>query len=140
MHTIYTEDGKILIEKKPEASGNGGGSSNLAEVVNNVERNRKSKDPKEKKDVFDREPMRLCATGITAGGVGLGTMAAIAGIDMFLCMAIGMIAFYLTMIAKGSRHSTYCMVLAVINMLFAATMLIIRLKQMGALDWLQFSM
>ena len=138
-NAIYTEDGKVLIEKKSDSDGVTVTTENLADITSDVE-SRQKKKTKDKKDAFDREPMRLCATGTTVGCVGVGSYFAFSGLNLFICAAIGMLGFYFTMLAKGSRHSTYCIVLAVINIVFAATTLVIKLKSLGVLDWLKFSM
>lgn len=134
MGTIYTEDGKILIEKKQQVTE--GSTQNLVEIAEHVRENNKA--PKEKKDVLDRPPMRVCATGITAGGIGIGTAVAVSGVDLSVSTIIGIVSFYLTMIAKGSRHSSYCIALAVANILFSTVTLVIKLKQLGWFDWLQY--
>ncbi len=136
MRTIYTRDGKVLIEKKDLNQVDV--SPNLAEVVEQTQV-KSDKPVKIKKEALDRPPMRICATGITAGSIGIGTTLAVNGVDLSVSAAIGLVAFYFTMVAKGNHHSSYCLALAITSLVFSIVTLVIKLKQLGWLDWVQFT-
>ena len=110
------------------------GKESILDVVNNAEKKSTTK-----KDTFDREPMRLCATGSAIAGIGLSIMAVHYGADYLIAAIIATVGFYFTMVAKGTRKSTYCMVLAFANLFVGVGMVIAKLKSIGAFDWLEFS-
>jgi len=136
---IRDENGNIIevvfVEDDVEDDG-----VSINDVVSDIQNKRKPKSNKKKIDIFDREPMRATATVFTVSGLAVATIAVIGGLDLFIGVGLALLAFFMTMMAKGSRASKYCVVLAVIDMGYAATLLVIKLKSLGIFDWLHYSM
>lgn len=113
----------------------------LVEVTKEVEKRQKKQLKREKaaEEMFNRPPM--IGTAITSSVATLAaSYFAVSAAGSYVFGAIlCMVGFLGTMIAKGSRDSKLCIILAVLNVLVAITLTVIWLKTQGVFDWIETS-
>ena len=113
----------------------------LVEVTKEVEKRQKKQLKRERaaKEMFDRPPMVGTAIVSSMATLAASYFAVSAAGSCIFGAILCMVGFLGTMIAKGSRDSKLCIVLAVLNICVAVTLVVIELKTRGIFDWIETS-